>query len=90
MSEAFFPQCRAQRQGPLSPKCFFFFFSSKGPDAGGWPSGLVGTDQASYAAATQGGLRGWAAMAALPTRWRSWIIIARSASTLLQAVFPFS
>ena len=23
MSEAFFPQCRAQRQGPLSPKCFF-------------------------------------------------------------------
>lgn len=43
--------------------------------------------EASYAAATQGGLRGWAAMAALPTRWRSWIIIARSASTLLQTVF---
>lgn len=26
MSEAFFPQCRAQRQGPLSPKCFVFCF----------------------------------------------------------------
>ena len=79
MSEAFFPQCRAQRQGPLSPKCFF---SSKCPDAGGWLSLLVGTQQASHAAAAQGGLRGWAAMAALPTRWRSWTIITRSASRL--------